>query len=160
MNKKAEFRVIIAGCQDFNDYKLLSEKCDNILGNKQKTHDVIVISGGARGADRLGERYAREHGLPFRVFPADWERDGNSAGPKRNALMAANADALIAFWDGASKGTKNMIEIARSRGLLIRVIQYAPLSQRFASSEPSAPANTFLLDYHDEERHVHRGFHL
>lgn len=123
MDKKPEFRVIIAGCRDFNDYPLLCEKCDKILGNKREMHNVIVISGGARGADRLGERYARERGYRVRLFPADWDGDGNAAGPKRNARMAANADALIAFWDGESRGTKNMIDNARSRGLSTRIIQ-------------------------------------
>jgi len=84
----------------------------------------LVVSGTAKGADRLGERFARERGYRIERFPADWNRDGYAAGPVRNAQMAENADALIAFWDGQSRGTKNMIENARRKGLGVRVIKY------------------------------------
>lgn len=121
MNEKA-FRVIIAGTRDFADYDLLCQKCDSILSAKRQDSHIIVVSGTARGADRLGERYARERGYEIRRFPADWDNDGNSAGPIRNAKMADNADALIAFWDGKSRGTRNMIETAEEKGLLVRKI--------------------------------------
>lgn len=121
---KPEFRVIIAGTRDFSDYQLLRDKCDAILSSKRQDSNIIIVSGTARGADRLGERYARERGFQLRRFPADWELYGKSAGHIRNAKMADNADALIAFWDGESKGTKNMIDNARRKGLAVRVIQY------------------------------------
>lgn len=117
-----DFRIIIAGCREFSDYELLSQKCDNILSAVRQTHSVVIVSGTARGADQLGERYAAERGYQVRRFPADWERDGKAAGPIRNALMADNADALIAFWDDVSRGTKNMIDTAKNRGLAVRVI--------------------------------------
>ena len=116
------FKVIIAGTRDFSDYGLLSQKCDAILSTKKMDNNIIVVSGTARGADRLGERYARERGYRIERYPADWDRDGNSAGPIRNAKMANNANALIAFWDGQSRGTKNMIDTAREKGLAVRVI--------------------------------------
>lgn len=116
------FRVIIAGTRFFSDYQLLCQKCDAILSAKRQDSNIVVISGTARGADRLGERYARERGYQIRRFPADWDNDGNSAGPIRNAKMADNADALIAFWDGKSRGTRNMIETAEEKGLLVRTI--------------------------------------
>ena len=118
------YRVIIAGTRYFNDYELLRTSCNNLLSVKQRTHTVVIISGTARGADQMGERYARERGYEIRQFPADWEQYGKSAGHIRNAKMADNADALIAFWDGESKGTKNMIDNARRKGLEVRVIQY------------------------------------
>lgn len=118
------YRVIIAGTRYFNDYELLRTSCNNLLSVKQRTHTVVIISGTARGADQMGERYARERGYEIRQFPADWEQYGKSAGHIRNAKMADNADALIAFWDGESKGTKNMIDNARRKGLAVRVIQY------------------------------------
>jgi hypothetical protein len=124
MNDLPLFRVIIAGTRSFNDYELLRDSCNNLLSEKQRTHTVVVISGTARGADQMGERYARERGFQLRRFPADWEQYGKSAGHIRNAKMAGNADALIAFWDGESKGTKNMIDNARRKGLAVRVIQY------------------------------------
>ena len=119
---KPEFRVIIAGTRDFSDYQLLRDKCDAILSAKRQNSNIIIISGTARGADRLGERYARERGYEIRQFPADWLNDEKKAGPIRNAKMADNADALIAFWDGQSRGTKNMIETAKRKGLVIRTI--------------------------------------
>jgi hypothetical protein len=119
---KPEFRVIIAGTRDFSDYQLLRDKCDAILSSKRQNSNIIVVSGTARGADRLGERYARERGYEIRQFPADWLNDEKKAGPIRNAKMADNADALIAFWDGQSRGTKNMIETAKRKGLVIRTI--------------------------------------
>ena len=124
MSDYPPFRVIIAGTRSFNDYELLRDSCNNLLSEKQRTYTVVVISGTARGADQMGERYARERGFQLRRFPADWEQYGKSAGHIRNAKMADNADALIAFWDGESKGTKNMIDNARRKGLAVRVIQY------------------------------------
>jgi len=120
-----EFRVIIAGGRQFNDYGLLSAKCDGILSQKRMTHKIVIISGTARGADTLGERYARERGFTLRQFPADWDQFGKSAGYRRNCQMADNADALIAFWDGQSLGTRHMIDIARERNLVVRVINYS-----------------------------------
>lgn len=122
--RKPDFKVIIAGTRDFVDYQLLRQKCDNILSHKVHNFNIVVVSGTARGADRLGERYARERGFQIERYPADWNRDGNAAGPIRNALMTDNAEALIAFWDGQSAGTKNMIWTARNKGLAVRVIKY------------------------------------
>ena len=120
-----EFRVIIAGGRQFSDYGLLSAKCDGILSQKRMTHKIVIISGTARGADTLGEQYARERGYNLRQFPADWDQFGKSAGYRRNCQMADNADALIAFWDGQSAGTRHMIEIARERKLAVRIINYS-----------------------------------
>ena len=119
-----EFRVIIAGTRDFSNYELLKEKCDNILSTKRQDSNIVILSGTAKGADRLGERYARERGFQLLRFPADWDKDGNKAGPIRNAKMADNADALIAFWDGTSRGTAHMIMTAKEKGLATRVINY------------------------------------
>lgn len=122
-----EFRVIIAGSRKYDDYETLREKCDKILSLKLSDPDckVIIVSGGAAGADSLGERYARERGLAIESHPADWTRYGRSAGPRRNAEMAAVADALIAFPKEGEKniGTLNMIEQAKEKGLTIRIIK-------------------------------------
>lgn len=122
--EKSDFRVIIAGGRDFDDYVKLVKMCNSILRYKMVTHRIVILSGLARGADTLEVRYADEHHFECAGYSADWGRYGKSAGIKRNALMADNADALIAFWDGHSKGIKNMIEQAQSRGLQIRIIKY------------------------------------
>ena len=115
-----KFRVIIAGGRDFEDFRFLSKKCMEKLQNKT---DVIVVSGGAKGADQLGEKFANFMGYDIKVFPANWEV-GPIAGILRNREMAEYADALIAFWDGKSKGTKNMIEEAEKRNLKVVVYNY------------------------------------
>lgn len=124
MSNHPLYRVIIAGTRTFDNYELLRDKCDAILSEKRQDSNIVVVSGTARGADRLGERYAREKGYEIRQFPADWKKHGKSAGYIRNSLMADNADALIAFWDGQSRGTKNMIETAKKKGLAVKIIHY------------------------------------
>lgn len=114
-------KVIIAGSRDFSDYTLLVACCDKIL-SKQK--DAEIVSGAARGADQLGELYARDHGHPIKRFPADWVKYGKSAGHRRNEEMAKYADAAIIFWDGKSVGTKSMIDLAKKYKLSLRVIEY------------------------------------
>ena len=117
-----DYRVIIAGSRSFNDYELLREQCLSILQEKMRTHWVIIVSGHARGADSLGERFANEFRLPFELHPAKWRLLGKAAGMVRNAEMAKCSDALIAFWDGESRGTRHMINFARKRGLEVSVI--------------------------------------
>ena len=122
MEGRTLFRVIIAGSCSFTDYDRLQAVCDNILANKCRTHAIVVISGTARGADTLGERYAQERGYGLQRFPADWQQYGRAAGPIRNRQMADNADALICFWNGHSPSAKNMISTANRRGLNVRTI--------------------------------------
>lgn len=124
MEDRPIYKIIIAGGRDFMDYNLLKEKVNKILQEKKVTHKIVIISGCARGADTLGLRYASENALNVEEYPADWDKYGKKAGYVRNVEMAENADALIAFWDGKSKGTKHMIDIATERNLPIRVIRY------------------------------------
>lgn len=116
------YKVIIAGSREFNDYQLLVSKLNKILINRLP--DVEIVSGTARGADKLGEQYALEYNLPIKQFPADWNTHGKKAGYLRNVEMAKYADACIVFWDGESKGTKHMIDIATKKELPLRVIKY------------------------------------
>ena len=118
------FRVIIAGSRNFNNYELLKKECDAFLLDKKEKYNIIIISGGARGADFYGEKYAQDEGFSLEVFPANWNKFGKSAGFRRNEQMAEVADALIAFWDGKSNGTKHMIEIMENKKLLVRVVNY------------------------------------
>ncbi len=116
-------RVIVAGGRDFSDYELLAEKLDFLLEN---ITSPVIVSGTARGADTLGEQYAAERGYSVNRFPADWQTHGKRAGYLRNAEMAKNADCLVAFWNGRRErsGTYMMIQIAKERGLQVRVIRY------------------------------------
>jgi len=105
-------RTIIAGSRNIKDYNTLLMAVGNLTWNI-----TCVISGTAIGVDRLGELYAMRHNISCEKYPADWNQHGKSAGYKRNELMADNAEALLAIWDGQSKGTKHMIDIAKRKGL-------------------------------------------
>lgn len=115
-------RVIIAGGRDFDNYELLSSEMDKYLSSTKE--DISIICGQARGADTLGERYAKTHKYPVLYYPANWKRYGKAAGYIRNTEMAMNADALVAFWDGKSRGTKNMISTAERLGLDVHIVKY------------------------------------
>jgi YspA, cpYpsA-related SLOG family len=117
------FKVIVAGSRDFNNYELLKRKLDVALANKV-SEGITIISGAARGADKLGERYAAERGYDLISKPADWDTYGKRAGYIRNEEMAKIADALVAFWDGKSRGTYHMINIAKRYNLPTIVVNY------------------------------------
>jgi hypothetical protein len=80
-----------------------------------------IVSGMARGVDTLALEFAATHGIPVKQMPADWDKLGKSAGFRRNGEMANYADALIAIWDGKSKGTLHIINVAKERGLKVYV---------------------------------------
>ena len=131
-----ELRIIIAGGREFNDYDLLHDKIMEYLASMDDT-DIInspsqvkFISGTARGADTLGEQFAYRYGYDVKRFPADWSGLGKRAGYVRNEQMAKyasdgnNYGVLIAFWDGRSRGTKHMIDLANKHGLEVHVVRY------------------------------------
>jgi hypothetical protein len=115
-------KVIIAGSRNFTDFKKLCEACNGLL--QDQTNIEIVSGAHYKGADKLGEKYAAEKGFPLTKFPADWNRYGKAAGPKRNLQMAIFADALIAFWDGKSRGTCSMIRLAEKQKLQVNVYYF------------------------------------
>jgi hypothetical protein len=80
-----------------------------------------VVSGTARGVDRMGEDIAKRMRVPIHRYPANWTAYGKAAGHIRNAVMADNAEALVAVWDGDSDGTRGMINAAKKRGLKVFV---------------------------------------
>lgn len=116
-------RTIIAGSRGCNDMPLLLAALQGC-----GWHPSVVLSGAARGVDRLGEKWAQSHGVEVECHPADWRRYGRAAGYRRNAEMALNAEALIALWDGESPGTKHMIDLAHRQGLRVHVQLVGPES--------------------------------
>lgn len=112
-------RVIIAGTRAVSDVGLVARA---VVDSGFEVTEVV--SGGARGVDRLGEEWARSQGIPVRRFPADWDRYGRRAGPVRNQEMADYAEALIAIWDGNSAGTRDMIGRARAKGIPVFIYKY------------------------------------
>jgi hypothetical protein len=109
-------KLIIAGGRNITDYAL-------VLQGMQESgfSPTEIVSGMALGVDTLAIQYAQENNLPLAEFHADWSKFGRSAGPRRNRQMAEYADALLAIWDGESRGTKNMIEEATKRNLQVYV---------------------------------------
>lgn len=100
-------KVIVAGSRNITDeYKVREALSHAGLSTQDVTE---IVSGGARGVDKLGEDIANFHKIPVKKFPADWETHGRSAGYIRNKEMAEYADMLVAVWDGNSKGTAHMI---------------------------------------------------
>ena len=112
--------IAIIGSRDFTDYRCLKETLDSHFSFNIKDVDYIV-SGGAKGADTLAERYAREHNIPIKIYPAQWKTFGKSAGYRRNIEIIENSDIVFAFWDGKSKGTKHSIDIANKQNKILFV---------------------------------------
>ena len=101
-------KIAIIGSRSFNDYDFLKNKLKELT----ITGSDMVVSGGARGADSLAERYAKENGLKTIVHLPNWDEYGKSAGFIRNKLIIDDADIVVAFWDGKSRGTKHSIDLA------------------------------------------------
>ena len=112
-------KIIVAGSRNFNNYILLSEKLC-----KYKDEIKEIVCGEAKGADTLGKNWAIQHNIPVKSFPADWQQYGSAAGYIRNHQMGDYADGLIAFWDGMSSGTKDMIDYMEKLGKLCIVIPF------------------------------------
>ncbi|MBE6798218.1 MAG: DUF2493 domain-containing protein [Ruminococcaceae bacterium] len=107
-------RIIIAECRNYTNYGEAKKYIDHSLSNIRNAHKIIVVSGGCKGADMIGERYAEENKFIVERYPAEWNKYGKKAGPIRNKIMAETADFIICFWDGKSKGTQSMIKYAKA----------------------------------------------
>lgn len=113
-------KLIIAGSRVFGNYQLLAKHLDDICSRYDITE---IVSGTAAGADSLGELYAKDHNIPVKRFPADWNKYGKSAGYRRNEQMAQYADACICFSVNNSKGTEHMISLAKKNKLRLRIVR-------------------------------------
>ncbi|WP_373124749.1 DUF2493 domain-containing protein [Blautia producta] len=116
-----DYRCVVAGCRNFKDYSLV----ERVMMHKLEVFGqrLIIISGGAQGADALGERFAEEHQLRIERYPADWDKYGRAAGPIRNEQMAQAAHMVVVFWDGKSKGTESMIKMACKYGREMQIVR-------------------------------------
>ena len=119
--KMAEIRCIIAGGRDFTNYNALKKALASINFGE---NTLTIISGTARGADSLGEQYAKENNLKLMRFPAQWDKYGKRAGYLRNEEMCRHCDTVICFWDGKSRGTMHMINIAKQNHKPLAVFNY------------------------------------
>ena len=114
-------RVAVAGCRHYEDYCEAKEYIDFCISEIRKKYTLIFVSGGWRGADSLGEKYAAENGFKTEIYPAVWEKYGRAAGPKRNKKIAEISDYIICFWDGKSKGTKSLLNFAEKYGKPVKI---------------------------------------
>ena len=106
-------RIIVAGCRSCQDYDMAKAYIEQCIKKIREKYTLIFLSGGCKGADLLGERYANENGFCIERYPANWKKYGKSAGPKRNLQMVQACDYVICFWDGNSRGTASMISYAK-----------------------------------------------
>lgn len=118
-------KIIIAGGREFFDRNLLFTVMDKAFGGVTDKIEAI-ISGHARGADKLGEEWARSRGLADKliVMAAEWEKHGKAAGPIRNVEMSLIATHVIVFWDGKSSGSRHMWMTGIEKGLWVKVVRY------------------------------------
>lgn len=119
------FYCLIVGSRSFTNYEFLKKKTDFLL---QKYKEITIVSGGARGADTLAKRYAKERQYGYIEFPADWNKDGKAAGFIRNEKMHKFLSeyefrGCIAFWDGKSKGTAHNFSLVKKYDTPIRIIR-------------------------------------
>ena len=122
--ERARMRLIIAGSRSLTDYRLLTccLQQTQFLAELQPSM-CIILSGCARGIDRMAIRWAREQGLNVERHPAKWMEHGQAAGFKRNEQMVRIADGLLAIWDGVSSGTAHCMGRAHAKGIPMEVFQ-------------------------------------
>lgn len=118
-----EVKVIICGSRTFSNYGLLAMEMYDFLDANDEDSKIEVVCGGAKGADKLGKQWAESMEIKVADFNADWNKYGRKAGYLRNKQMAEYATHCIAFWDGESKGTKMMIDLAHEHKLITRVVK-------------------------------------
>ena len=117
--------VVVAGGRDYTNFEFVCKKLDYVLKNIIKAgYKINIIWGGAAGADTLGQKYAALRGYKDTLFKADWNAHGKKAGYIRNEQMAIACTHVVCFWDGQSKGTKHMIELAKKHNKHLVVSRY------------------------------------
>ena len=117
-------RIAIVGSRDFVDYEFICKEVLNLGFNIQE-----IVSGGARGVDRLAAKFAKDRNIPLKEFLADWEAEPKRAGFIRNQDIVDRADIVIAFWDGASPGTKSTIDLSKKAGKTVYIIKVPPMDK-------------------------------
>ncbi len=122
-------RLLVCGGRDCTDQKLVSNEISAELGAIAYIGggaDVVIIHGGAKGADYCAGKFAEQFDLECEEFHADWKQFGRAAGHVRNAemLKEGRPSRVLAFWDGKSKGTLHMVTTAAAARLSVRIVPY------------------------------------
>ena len=115
-------KIGIIGSRGFDNYELLK-----VIMNEYIDKVDVIVSGGAKGADKLGERWASENGKSCLLFLPEWNKYGKSAGFIRNKDIVKNSELVLAFWDGVSKGTQSSIDLCKKYGIPVKIINYNEL---------------------------------
>lgn len=113
-------KLLICGGRDYDDYATMK----SVVMFRYDLKDLTIVSGGARGADKLAEELAKQLGVPNIIMKADWDKWGKSAGFIRNIDMLNISDEVLAFWDRESKGTKHTIDNADKKGMVCQIVYY------------------------------------
>ncbi len=117
-------RVIVCGSRGWSDRATIADRLAAIVLNPAHDFPFVIVHGNARGADRLAAELATQAGFDVEPHPAAWEGLGKRAGYVRNEQMAAlGADLCIAFWDGQSRGTRDMIDRAEAHGIPVEIVR-------------------------------------
>lgn len=112
-------KLAIIGSRGFDDYELVKSVLSDYVDKV-----TMVVSGGAKGADSLGEKWANENNIQTLIFKPDWKKYGKKAGHLRNTDIIQNCDMCVAFWDGVSTGTNDSIKKAKKFGKEVKIINY------------------------------------
>lgn len=127
VNEMSMFYVLVAGSRTFNDYDMMLQQLDHLL--QHHAPNVVIVSGGAKGADSLAEHYANEKGYRNHIMPAQWDLYGKSAGYRRNEEMHQYIArfpnrGVVCFWDGESRGTAHNFELCKQYDSPLRIVQF------------------------------------
>ena len=112
-------KIGVIGSRSFNDYELLKRVLDEYLGKVW-----VVVSGGAKGADSLGEKWANENNIKTCIYKPDWDTHGKGAGMIRNKDIVEDSDIIIAFWNSLSRGTEHSINLAKKMDKEVRIVYF------------------------------------
>jgi len=130
--------IAIVGSRDFSDYEMMKDRFITIEGGFEKEiknpSEYCIVSGGARGADKLAEKLAGELNINTLIFNADWETYGKKAGYLRNQQIIEKADLVLAFWNSESKGTKHSIDLAIKHNKPIYIYEYTIGKTRYINN--------------------------
>lgn len=133
--------IAIVGSRSWKTPGVIHATIDRLRG---KYPELTIISGGARGVDRIAAAYAREQGVNIVEYHADWRRHGRKAGPIRNRHIVAAADEVIAFWDGVSPGTRITLKLAKLKGIPVEIVLSETTEQATRIDAPEQRANSQL----------------
>lgn len=121
--KRCGFRVAVIGSRNFTDRDFLFKKLDDAY--EKFPYFSKIVSGGAIGADILGESWANKNNIKTQIFKPDWKTCGKAAGFIRNKLIVQNADVVFAFWVNRSNGTADSLRYAKEIGVPCKVFEFS-----------------------------------